>query len=310
MGTIPLQDAYRQERKAARKAQEKNILTKYFSVKKQLENSVKFKGSSTPEKNNIVKNTCDNKFIYVTILSKNSSNEQEMLHILSLDYDYDYDNNESYPVHHSYLSNGKKVLGAGTMEFSYGRLRIISNDSGHYKPRPDQMLDLLERLFLETKDPSILFEDHSRVAKTGCVYSYEIGKILEHKDQIKHSKSCYGITPSKTHIVNKKLVAETGSTDNSDKENKNGYTYNYQITSHFFAGKTTASPLFKLDKPAPRKSPPSSPQKSSSPQKPCRSPIKGMRAHGIFADITNNKDSRVDTTGLPKQPLFNSSFMC
>lgn len=48
--------------------------------------------------------------------------------------------------HHSFLANGKKVLGVGTLDFDNGRLFKISNHSGHYKPTNDEMMQVIKAL--------------------------------------------------------------------------------------------------------------------------------------------------------------------
>lgn len=48
--------------------------------------------------------------------------------------------------HHSSLSRGEDVLFAGTVAFSQGILREITNSSGHYKPTGQDTLYILKRL--------------------------------------------------------------------------------------------------------------------------------------------------------------------
>jgi hypothetical protein len=53
--------------------------------------------------------------------------------------------------HHSFLANGKKVLGMGTLTFDEGQLIEITNNSGHYKPTNEQMLDVIKALHYESE---------------------------------------------------------------------------------------------------------------------------------------------------------------
>jgi len=48
--------------------------------------------------------------------------------------------------HHSSLSSGQPVLYAGTIAFYGGYLRLLSDKSGHYKPSPQQSLDVIRYL--------------------------------------------------------------------------------------------------------------------------------------------------------------------
>lgn len=48
--------------------------------------------------------------------------------------------------HHSSLTAGKDILFAGTVAFSDGQLRELSDLSGHYKPAPEQTLLILKEL--------------------------------------------------------------------------------------------------------------------------------------------------------------------
>jgi hypothetical protein len=50
-------------------------------------------------------------------------------------------------LHHSYLSNGKKVLGVGTLSFDQGQLKIITNDSGHYRPTDEELLPIIKAFY-------------------------------------------------------------------------------------------------------------------------------------------------------------------
>jgi hypothetical protein len=51
-------------------------------------------------------------------------------------------------LHHSYMASGKKVLASGSLTFERGKLLKISNNSGHYRPTDDEMLDTIKALYI------------------------------------------------------------------------------------------------------------------------------------------------------------------
>lgn len=61
---------------------------------------------------------------------------------------------------HSHLVAGLPVLAAGHAYFSNGRLVTLSNNSGHYKPSTEKMLQALT-WFSEKSEFPFLYEDHS-----------------------------------------------------------------------------------------------------------------------------------------------------
>ena len=74
---------------------------------------------------------------------------------------------EEYPrllysdsLHHSALSNGKKVLAAGSLIFSDGYLEKITNNSGHYRPTDDEMLDVIKALHTATDGKLIRYKSY------------------------------------------------------------------------------------------------------------------------------------------------------
>lgn len=54
----------------------------------------------------------------------------------------------STDLHHSSLSNGKKVLASGSLIFKDGCIVAITNNSGHYCPTDDEMLDVIKALYV------------------------------------------------------------------------------------------------------------------------------------------------------------------
>lgn len=71
---------------------------------------------------------------------------------------------ESEVKHHSYLIAGLPAKAIGKAYFCDGKLITLSNDSGHYKPKPEQML-LGLCWFLTNFNSNFIFEDHSRFNK-------------------------------------------------------------------------------------------------------------------------------------------------
>ena len=61
---------------------------------------------------------------------------------------------------HSHLVAGLPVLAAGHAYFSKGKLITLSNNSGHYKPSTQKMLQALT-WFNQKSDSAFLYEDHS-----------------------------------------------------------------------------------------------------------------------------------------------------
>jgi len=61
--------------------------------------------------------------------------------------------------HHSSLAAGDSVLTAGEMSVSNGKLVLISNKSGHYRPSKDSVMDLLSALKKVGVDVSKVQED-------------------------------------------------------------------------------------------------------------------------------------------------------
>lgn len=83
--------------------------------------------------------------------------------------------------HHSSLSAGEDVLFAGTVAFSDGQMRELSDLSGHYKPTAQQTLLILKELNRRGVDLSKL-KLSGRIAQeigqTPTLYPDEVRKIL------------------------------------------------------------------------------------------------------------------------------------
>lgn len=57
-----------------------------------------------------------------------------------------FSQNADYPMYHSSIPKGQAVQFAGTIVIKGGQIKEIRNDSGHYKPGNDYMLNVLEHL--------------------------------------------------------------------------------------------------------------------------------------------------------------------
>lgn len=71
--------------------------------------------------------------------------------------------------HHSYLANGKKVLACGSLTFKKGKLKQISNNSGHYRPTDEEMFSLIKALYHATNGSLKYYKSYSHSPAT--VYS-------------------------------------------------------------------------------------------------------------------------------------------
>lgn len=80
--------------------------------------------------------------------------------------------------HHSYLSNGKKVLSTGYMAFDEGRLYLVSNESGHYTPTNEEFWPELSFYYTIAQNDKLIYEDHSRVPKEKLIYQYQVKDLL------------------------------------------------------------------------------------------------------------------------------------
>ena len=69
---------------------------------------------------------------------------------------------DDFSMHHSYVSAGLEVMGSGYLYFFQGTLICFSNESGHYKPTTEEMQDAIHWFFSHSKNPHLVFEDHSQ----------------------------------------------------------------------------------------------------------------------------------------------------
>ncbi|WP_298627230.1 hypothetical protein [uncultured Legionella sp.] len=81
----------------------------------------------------------------------------------------------SEELHHSYLANGKKVLGVGTLFFEQGKLTIITNNSGHYRPTDNELLPAIKALYSVSKGTLIKYRSFC----SSVVESYPVTELLD-----------------------------------------------------------------------------------------------------------------------------------
>ncbi|MBL7479499.1 hypothetical protein [Legionella bononiensis] len=111
----------------------------------------------------------------------------------------------SESMHHSAMANGKKVLASGSLIFKDGYLTKITNHSGHYCPKDDEMLDIIKAL--HTASNGTLYEYYSYCTPEPLLYSV---KELIHVDRFDQ------VTPIATDEV---IHPDTG------KREKSGYDF-------------------------------------------------------------------------------------
>jgi hypothetical protein len=98
---------------------------------------------------------------YIYIVGKNSE-------LIALPYDKS--------LHHSHIANGRKIKGAGFMFFEDGNLKVVDNNSGHYKPSVEQMMDLLSAI-CQVVPNQVTFVDYSHV-KDGVIYKSQVKDLI------------------------------------------------------------------------------------------------------------------------------------
>ena len=86
-------------------------------------------------------------------------------------------NENDISYRHSCLANGKKVLAAGKITLTEGRLIMVSNESGHYKPTGEKMCPMLSVFIRDSQNPDLIFQDHTD-AGTGYAYEYFARELL------------------------------------------------------------------------------------------------------------------------------------
>jgi hypothetical protein len=83
-------------------------------------------------------------------------------------------------LHHSHLANGKKVKGAGFMEFDQGRLVHLDDDSGHYQPTLKEMLPFLYHIYGKLSYAhDVNYTEYMDVAQKS-LHRYGLSTLIEH----------------------------------------------------------------------------------------------------------------------------------
>ncbi|KTC89236.1 MULTISPECIES: hypothetical protein [Legionella] len=80
-------------------------------------------------------------------------------------------------LHHSYVANGKKIKGAGFLLFEKGILKEIDNNSGHYKPTTEQMINLLTNVCKQLPY-DVRFKDYSH-QKEKVLHQYSLNEFVK-----------------------------------------------------------------------------------------------------------------------------------
>lgn len=172
---ISLNKEFKSERQ-----KERNHLT-FFYIPNQAREKYRLDYNNGYFTNN--KQILDGKYMYVRLLNG-------IIYIASDDKE-----NDLYVGHHSYLSNGKKVTSAGYFIFKNGRMKLVSNESGHYIPSNDKMKSDIEFYFEIAKNEKLVYEDHSKFPKEKQKYLYYVKDIIDKGfDLVKP----YGITSGKS----------------------------------------------------------------------------------------------------------------
>lgn len=124
---ISLKDEYKIERKAMRRLQALDKENNYISVENQALFVLQFS---------------DELQLFVDALAKPLNAEYDFIITCEDNPKILYSATE----HHSFLANGKKVLASGSLIFKEGILEAVSNNSGHYRPTDDEMLQAIKAL--------------------------------------------------------------------------------------------------------------------------------------------------------------------
>lgn len=153
---------------------------------------------------------------------------------------------------HSGLSNGKKVTSAGTMIFFEGKLEVISNESGHYKPTNEEMLVDIKHFLALSNNDQLIYEDHSQhKGEEKSLFHYSAIEFVDKKAKTalltpiqiwkNQSSNFYKTMSSESTHHGKCLVQSTGSQEEEDDEaveNASGYIEK----QGFFAHQETRTP--------------------------------------------------------------------
>ena len=71
----------------------------------------------------------------------------------------------------------KKVLASGKIQMENGMLTKVSNESGHYMPRDEEMRYMLSKFLVLSKNDNLIYESHCRAAE-GIVQQNLVSNFL------------------------------------------------------------------------------------------------------------------------------------
>ncbi|WP_165482815.1 hypothetical protein [Legionella gresilensis] len=71
------------------------------------------------------------------------------------------------------------MLSAGYFEFENGKMKMVSNESGHYTPTNTEMEQELLFYFGITKNKDLIYEDHTEVPSKRIISHYLVRKIIK-----------------------------------------------------------------------------------------------------------------------------------
>lgn len=78
-------------------------------------------------------------------------------------------------LHHSSLANGKKALAVGTLRFDNGMLVVVTNNSGHYRPTDEEMLNVIKILYKISQGALYIYKSYC--SSPYC--SYPVSELIK-----------------------------------------------------------------------------------------------------------------------------------
>ncbi|CEK10104.1 hypothetical protein [Legionella hackeliae] len=106
-------------------------------------------------------------------------------------------------LHHSTLANGKKVLASGTLFFKSGTLKVVTNNSGHYRPTDEEMLPFIKKLYELSGGTLNAYTSYC----TSPTRTYSVTELFEIDDfskatPLKENETIDAVTSKRTSISN------------------------------------------------------------------------------------------------------------
>ncbi len=163
-------------------------------------------------------------------------------------YGYKINDNEDPNVHHSFFTEGNNVLSAGYFRFSEinnensldntlpaGIMLSVSNESGHYTPTNEEMLDQVEYYYNVSKNSNLVYIDHTRAPSEKQIYHYKASEFVKQNGDVSLLNPIDKLPSEESHY-GKKLNSFTRDFYKDFRENflskpsKTGYTPNDEFT--------------------------------------------------------------------------------